>query len=464
MRVLHVITGLGIGGAEQQLRLLLRHLPEEYECEVVTLTNPGLVAEGLARDGVPVAHLGMHGNRDLAALPRLARLIRAGSYDIVHTHLYRACVYGRAAARLAGVRAVVATEHSLGRSQIEGRRLSLGVRALYRASERLGSTTLAVSETVARRLGEWGVDPARVRLAPNGIDAARHAFSPAARLAVRGRLGIPQYAYVVGGVGRQAPGKDFDRLVRAVAANRDAHLLLVGDGPERVPLLRTVHRVGAAGRVHFAGAHEHPEADAPGAPDVPELLSAMDLFVSPSPEESFGLAVVEALAAGLPALYVACPALEDLPAEYAPGARRVSSEDLAAAIRAEVLAGSRRLPVPPAVERYDIARTAEAVAAAYESVLAPPTPSGPVAAQPAAPSVPAPATVSPSAPATASASGSATGSAYASGGGAGAGAGGGSADEPGTGRDSSAAPATPADSAAAAAGDSAVTGSVSVEK
>ncbi len=100
MRALHIITGLGVGGAEQQLRLLLRHLP--VECDVVTLTNPGPVADGLRADGVRVVHLGMRGNRDLSAVGRLTRLIRDGRYDLVHTHLYRACVYGRIAARLAG--------------------------------------------------------------------------------------------------------------------------------------------------------------------------------------------------------------------------------------------------------------------------------------------------------------------------------------------------------------------------
>ncbi|HLL35633.1 MAG TPA: glycosyl transferase, partial [Streptomyces sp.] len=76
LKALHVITGLGVGGAEQQLRLLLRHLP--VDCDVVTLTNPGAVAEGLSADGVRVVHLGMAGNRDLTAVPRLARLIRSG--------------------------------------------------------------------------------------------------------------------------------------------------------------------------------------------------------------------------------------------------------------------------------------------------------------------------------------------------------------------------------------------------
>lgn len=67
MKVLHIITGLDVGGAEQQLRLLLRRPPAH--CEVITLTDPGPVAHGIEADGTPVTHLGMTGNRDLTALP-----------------------------------------------------------------------------------------------------------------------------------------------------------------------------------------------------------------------------------------------------------------------------------------------------------------------------------------------------------------------------------------------------------
>ena len=110
MRVLHVITGLAAGGAEHQLRLLLRQLP--YDCEVVTLSNPGAVATAIRAEGTIVHELSMTGNRDLSAVVKLRRLMRDGRFDLVHTHLYRACVYGRIAARLARVPHVVATEHS----------------------------------------------------------------------------------------------------------------------------------------------------------------------------------------------------------------------------------------------------------------------------------------------------------------------------------------------------------------
>ncbi|KMS70357.1 glycosyl transferase [Streptomyces viridochromogenes] len=370
MRALHIITGLGVGGAEQQLRLLLRHLPAQ--CDVVTLTNPGSVAAGLAADGVRVAHLGMNGNRDVDALPRLSRLIRAGRYDLVHTHLYRACLYGRIAARLAGVAAVVATEHSIGDSRLEGRPLTAGVRALYLAGERLGRATVAVSPTVAQRLRHWGVPGPRIRVIPNGIDAPLFRFDEVRRKEARAFHGLPEDAYVVGGVGRLAPGKRFDLLVRALHQLPDGvRLLLVGTGPEEAALRRTAHRLGVADRVVLTG--ERPYLPGPGddAPGLAALLSAMDVLASPSPEESFGLAVVEALAAGLPVLYASCPAVDDLPPDAVPGARRVrgGAESYARELLRLRAVGPAERTVPDVVHRYDIAGTARQLMDLYTAAL-----------------------------------------------------------------------------------------------
>ncbi|MEV7869106.1 glycosyltransferase [Streptomyces sp. NPDC088124] len=368
MKVLHVITGLGIGGAEQQLRLMLRQLPTHNE--VVTLTEPGPVADGIVADGVRVAHLGMTGNRDLAALPRLARLVGRGRYDIVHTHLYRACLYGRIAARMAGVRTIVATEHSLGAVQIEGRPLTTGARALYLTGERLGTATVAVSTTVARRLERWGVRRDRIHIVPNGIESARFAFDEKARRAARERLGLAEDAFVVGGVGRLAPGKRYDRLVRAVAELPGARLLLVGEGPERTNLLRLAEERGLADRILLPGACEDPPP-VPHPADLPSLLAAMDVFVSTSHDEAFGLAVIEALAAGLPVLHVTCPALQDLPPEAAPGARRISGSVPGLAEELRRLRDPRppRQPVPSAVRHYDISRSAGQLMGVYETAL-----------------------------------------------------------------------------------------------
>ncbi|MEU1461619.1 glycosyltransferase [Streptomyces sp. NPDC005727] len=370
MRALHIITGLGVGGAEQQLRLLLRHLPAR--CDVVTLTNPGPVADGLAADGVRVTHLGMSGNRDVAALPRLARVIRRGRYDLVHTHLYRACLYGRIAARLAGVRAVVATEHSLGDSQMEGRPLTAGVRALYLAGERLGRTTVAVSPTVADRLTLWGVPRPRIAVVPNGIDLDGFRFDPVRRRLTRARLGLPDDAFVIGGIGRLAPGKRFDVLIRALARlPDDCRLLLVGGGPEEAALRRAAEEAGVAGRVLFAGERPYAPDGSPG-PELPALTSAMDVLAAPSTQEAFGLAVVEALAAGLPVRYTSCPAVEDLPPEAAPDALRVTggADAYARALAGVRAAGPGPRTAPEAPHHYCITRSAARLMDVYTAALA----------------------------------------------------------------------------------------------
>jgi len=363
MRVLHVITGLAAGGAEQQLRLVLPHLAAGgVECEVVTFTNPGSIAEVIRAEGTRVHHLGMRGNRDVAALPRLVRLIREGRFDLVHTHLYRACLYGRLAARLAGVRRVVATEHSLGDELIEGRRRTAGVRALYLVGERLGDVTIAVSDTVARRLREWGVRATRIVVVPNGIDAQRFRFDPAARVRVRRQWGIPPESFVVGGVGRLEHPKRFDVLIRAVAGLPDARLVLVGAGSQREALAGLARTLGVEDRVLLTGE----------IADVTDEMAGMDLLASTSGDETFGLAVLEAMANGLPVRYVRCPALEELPPDRAPGAERMGLGE--AETRAALAAAAdeaTRLPPPPAVGDYDIARVARELQQLYAELHGP---------------------------------------------------------------------------------------------
>jgi glycosyltransferase involved in cell wall biosynthesis len=364
MRVLHVITTLAEGGAEHQLRLLVRRLP--HDCEVVTLSRPGAVAAAMRADGTTVHELISRGDYDLSAVRKLRHLIRLGHFDVVHTHLHRACVQGRFAARLAGVPRVVATQYHLGEYVIENRRAAAGVRALYLAGERLGRVTIAVSQAIAGRLRAWGVPQARIVVIPKAIDPAEFRYDPALRAAARARLGIAPDVPVVGGVGPLEPGKRFDRLIRAVGVVPEATLLLVGDGSARAALERLAIIEGVADRVLFAGAVGHAR----------EMLCAMDVFASPSDQETFGLVVLEAMAAGLPVLYTACPPLEELARARAPveGTHRLSHdpESLPRALRTELLSLAERrgarLPARSAGSRYDAAQLATSVAQLYERI------------------------------------------------------------------------------------------------
>jgi glycosyltransferase involved in cell wall biosynthesis len=359
-RVLHVITGLAAGAGARELLLLLQHLPAEAEVVTLSNTGEGALAAAVRATGAPVTDLGLRGERDLAALDRLVRHIRRGRYDVVHTHLFRAGVYGRIAARLAGVRPVVATEHSLGATRIEGRPITAPIRRLYRAGERLGAATIAVSEPVADRLADWGID--RVEVIPSGVDPAALAFDADLRAWTRSELGLWPSERVVGAVGRLEPCQRFDVLLRAMAG-LDATLLLIGEGPERAALERVATRLGLADRVRFAGE----------VADLRPMLCAMDALAAPAHAEGFGLPVVEALACGLPAVYGSCPAVDALPPDAAPLAVRGAIDEidlrgqLAAALQPATEPAVPR-EAPPAVQHYRIDRLAGRVAELYQRV------------------------------------------------------------------------------------------------
>ncbi|MFG1991197.1 glycosyltransferase [Actinoplanes sp. NPDC048988] len=359
MRVLHVIGARPGSGAEHQLRLLLGRLP--YDGHVLTLgpAPPVLRATGATLHEWPTTR-----DRDLGAIRRMGRLIREGRFDVVHTHLFRACVQGRVAARLARTPRVVATEYHAD----EGRRTAAGVRALYLAGERHSGVTVAAAPAVADRLRRWGVPLDRVTVIPKALDAGEYAFDPALRSAARARLRIPPGTPVVGAVGRLEPERRLDTLIRAVAEVPAATLLLVGDGPARVALQLLAGIEGVSDRVLFAGPVEHPR----------EMLCAMDVFASPS-RGTFGLAVLEAIAAGLPALYAACPPLEEMTAARTPveHTRRLTPHDpesLPRALRAEVLCHleryGARLPPRTLPDRYRANRMAADVNELYERVAA----------------------------------------------------------------------------------------------
>src|ERR1700728_4632302 len=356
MKVLHIITGLGVGGAELQLRSVLQHT--RHDAEVVTLYNPGPVADMIRADGRRVRSLGMTSNTQISALYALRGLIADGGYDVVHAHLYRSQIYGRPAAWLAGVAVILSTEHSIGETHLERREMTASVRALYLATEAMSDMTVAVSPAVRERLVKWGVRPRKVAVIPNGVDLTRVEFDATAREKVRAEFGLAPSDYVIGVLGRLDPTKQFDMVIEAAAPllGDGRRLLIVGKGDERAHLEEVARRWGVADRVIFAGERQ----------DVAAMLSAMDLFVASSKQETFGLSVLEALANGAPVLYTTCPALDGVDAERA--CRVPSTADgIRAAMAAEVSAGQRqRIPEPAVEKEYSVEAVTARIDDLYE--------------------------------------------------------------------------------------------------
>jgi glycosyltransferase involved in cell wall biosynthesis len=360
MKVLHVITGLDAGGAELQLAMILRR--SRHESDVVTLYNPGPVADLIRSQGTSVRDLGMQRNTELPALLRLRKIIKDGQYDVVHTHLYRAQIYARPAARLAGAPVVLTTEHSIGETHIERRKMTRGVRALYLTSERFSDATIAVSDIVKDRLVRWGVRAGKITVIPNGVDTDELGFDAEARDRVRAQFGISPQTYVIGALGRLDPNKRVDLTMEAAAPmlGDKCKILVIGRGEDQARLEAAAKKLGVTDNVIFGGYQS----------DTTAMLAAFDLYVAASLQETFGLSVLEALASGLPVLYTTCPALDGIQTERA---RMVAGtpEALREEIRKEFETGPRpRIADSKVFERYGIESVVSRIDDLYEKILA----------------------------------------------------------------------------------------------
>jgi glycosyltransferase involved in cell wall biosynthesis len=360
MRVLHVITGLDAGGAEIQLSLILKYT--RHDSDVVTLYNPGPVAEQIRAAGSSVRDIGMRSNTELNALLRLRKLIADGGYDVVHTHLYRSQIYARPAARLARTPVVLTTEHSIGETHIERRKMTAGVRGLYLASELFSDATIAVSDIVKERLVRWGVPTRKITVIPNGLDVPALAFDPAARQRVREQFGIAPDTYVIGALGRLDPNKRIDLLIEAAlpALGDRCKILVIGRGEDQARIEAAIDRLGAGDHVILGGFQS----------DTAAMMASFDLYVAASVQETFGLSVLEAMASGLPVLYTVCPALDGIQTSQA---RQVAGtvEALRTEIRKAVEAGPvPRQPDDAVFDRYGMESVVKRIDDLYERILA----------------------------------------------------------------------------------------------
>jgi glycosyltransferase involved in cell wall biosynthesis len=301
-----------IGGAEMCLLTLLDGLDRARFAPLVVLSGPGPLDEELRRREIPrvferrMGHItrgagspgGLASNvGDFVGVERALRhRFRADRIDLVHAFITPALKFGGIAARWAGIPAVGSMHDLLAPpfTWLKRRLIATNVNLFYR---RLVVPSQATRATVVRA----GVHDGKVAVVHNGVDASRFARDPAAGARARADLGLAPDTPLVGLVARFVPLKGHDVLLRAVkelAARRgDVRCLIVGDavfeGEEtwKLRMLDLARELGVQSRVIFTGWRT----------DIPELLSALDVFVQPSTEgDSFPTSILEAMAAGLP--------------------------------------------------------------------------------------------------------------------------------------------------------------------
>jgi glycosyltransferase involved in cell wall biosynthesis len=287
IRVLQLIDGLNVGGAEVLLRDLTRGLLDDGRFQVsIGYSSPGPLLDQIVALGVPVTRLPRLARVDPLLLLNTWRLIRRTRPHVVHSHLFKSDFHGRPAARMAGVPVVVSTLHN---NSAWARRPLLG--PIYGANARLADRLIAVSEEVRDfSLEAMRLSPAQVVAIRNGVPIERFVGNEAAGRALRAELGIAADAPLCGVVARLSPQKDHRNFLRAAAqvhaALPNARFLIVGDGELRAELEALARELGLGAAVIFAGIRS----------DVPAVLAALDLLVFSSAWEGLPVALLEAMA------------------------------------------------------------------------------------------------------------------------------------------------------------------------
>ena len=291
LRVLELLVSTEPGGGPAHVLELLSRLPrDEFD---VTVAGPGGALAGRLRSAAGGFTEIRADRLSPGALRAVRRLLIERGIDVVHSHGKGAGLYGRRAARGAGIPSIH-TFHG-----IHYARYPVGVRGLYLALERrlaaMSAAVVHVSESQGREAEALGLaPPGRTHVIVNGVDVARLRARAEPRVAARAALGLAYDELGIGTIARLDPIKAIDVLLEAFArvarARSPARLIVIGDGPEAGRLRARARTLGLESRVRFTGS----------IADAARLLGGLDLYVSASRREGLSLAVLEAMGMGLP--------------------------------------------------------------------------------------------------------------------------------------------------------------------
>lgn len=288
VRVCYLSHAFHVGGAEEMVFNLVRHLPRRFVPSICCIHSAGPIGEEIRATGVPFTVLGLNpGLRRPFDVARIRAFLTETQPHIVHTFLLTASLYGRAAAIWARVPIVIGTEVNI----YEHKRPhhALAERLLMKGTDAVVASAASVRDYYIKQVH---ADPARVEVIYNAVDWSALTTTMTGH-EMREALSVPAEAHVITIIARLTEQKAhtvlFDALEKTAGLDR-AHLLVVGDGELRQVLTTRVAGSGLAGRVHFLGARR----------DLGNLLAASDVFVMPSLWEGLPLSMVLAMGGGVP--------------------------------------------------------------------------------------------------------------------------------------------------------------------
>ena len=294
LHVLQIVGNAIVGGMEASVARLVEHLPSQRVGITAICPFESPFTEQLRGFGADVVIATITDEPSWHAIQLTCALVRASAVDVIHTHLSNAHVLGGIVGRLVD-KPVLATIH--------GRSLTAIDLEVHRAA----STHLAAvcRHTHLHALGV-GVHPKHLHLVPNGVDTEKFAPVHPRMGALRARFGLGVDAPLVGFVGRLSWEKGPDVFLRAAlamcAVRTDVHFVVVGEGPMLGQLESFVQRFELSDHVHFAGMQTA----------MPQVFAELDVVMSSSRSEAMPLAVMEAMASGLPVVACKAGAVPDL--------------------------------------------------------------------------------------------------------------------------------------------------------
>jgi len=293
MKIVHLVSAGVIGGAEKiALQLATYQKNAGNDVEIWFLFKGGPIKAEAEKLGIKTQLCGVRNGWDISGAINLSRQLSCHHPDIIHVHAFS---IGFLVALMKRKQSII-LEHEHGCIFSSNGLVKRLYNIIIRRFVHLADAYIAVSEATRRALiNTLCINNDAIRTIPNGVDLSlfEQERDPHRK---KLELGIPGNSLVVGTVGRLVNEKGMDGFVRAAALIRnqlqDVHFVIAGDGPCRAELTALIADLGLGGAVSLLGMRN----------DVPELLTAFDLFALTSNRESFGIALVEAMASGVPVL------------------------------------------------------------------------------------------------------------------------------------------------------------------
>jgi glycosyltransferase involved in cell wall biosynthesis len=320
--ILQLLVSTQPGGGPQHVLAVAGWLRARRWRPIVAGPRDGALFDRFRESGIETIELATN-RLHPATLAALVRLVRARRVRLIHSHGKGAGLYARLVARAVGVPAV----HTLHGLHFEG--YGIAGRVAYLALERRLSRWTRVIVNVSRAQEAEGLalrlfERRQSRVVVNGVDVARLGATASGRWEARATLGLPGPAPVVGSVARFDPVKRLDLLLRAVAHVSDAtvRVVLIGRGAEEQRLRALAASLGLGGRAVFPGE----------ILDAARLFPAFDIYAAPSAKEGMPLAVLEAMALGVPVVASDIAAHRELLGAASPGLVAATPEAIAAAL------------------------------------------------------------------------------------------------------------------------------------